>query len=450
MNIIKLVIIVLGCLFTLHFLKQDFKKGLSIAIFLLILIPRELFVEIGEDFPTLTGFRAIVLLLFFYAIYSGRMKMRWQKIPISKLLIMVFIAKVISLLFAYNFSESLNGVLVFAIESLLFFMILFETMDNEETVDMIIKSVTFAVVIIAILGIFEKYTHFNPVDYISLPDHPRFSPRMGNVIYSTLPHSIHFGIVLAMGWPICLYQMERQASTFNRYIYGVFLIFIIAGLYFSQSRGAWLGFSLMILILLVLKYPRIKVRTICIAYFAILVLMLRPGIFDTIYGLGAATFDENRIEGTSFFYRFELFRIAFGEIVKFPERFFFGYGDGSAQLLNIQSAVHYGSGREVLFWSWDSEYAVTILHGGIIGITFKILLNTSILVYLIKGIKSVDEKNKSLLKALLASNIVLFFMMTNVAIFAPQLRFLLWTNTAIGLFFAYKPYYSSKTILNNY
>ncbi len=434
MNNIKLIIIVIIFIINYIILKKNYNKGLYFSIFFLVIMPRELFFSISDNFPTITGYRVIVMLLFVFSLIEQKITLEWSRKPLINLLVLIIIADFFSLIFAFNFSVSLNGFLILIIERFIFYLIVINAITNKEVINGIIKSLGLTFILIAILGIVERYTQFNPIDYISLPDNPRLEIRMAHAVYSTLPHPILFGTALAMGLPFCLFLVDSEIDQFNKRFWGFSIFLIIAGIYFSNSRGPWLATMIMVVTLLILHYDRIKVRLIPVIYLMVLILFFRPGVFNTIFGLFSSTLDENSLEGTSFFYRFELFKVAFYEIVKFPERVAFGYGDGAAHVMNLSGIVSYGSQREVNFWSWDSEFAVILLHNGFIGFTLNLLLTIIILVQLKKRIKLVNSLNsRRLISVIIASNMVLFFMMTNVAIFAPQVRFVMWTSVAIGL-----------------
>jgi len=439
MNIIRLIIVLSISIFILYFLVRNYNKGLALTVFFLILLPNELCVELGADLPTITAFRAIILVVTFYSLYKGKLKEKCPKMPILNILIVIFFSKLASLIFAFKFAVSLNGIIVFAIETLLLFVILTKAVNDRQTIISIMYGACSAIFLIAILGLIERYTKFNPVDYIVPSNDPRFDPDKINSIYSTLAHPIHFGTALAMGWPICLYILDKQDNPLRKNLFFICTFLIYGGLYFSGSRGPWLGFCVALILLIVFKFPRIKQKTLFIVYLVILILMMRPGIYETISGLWTATFDVERIEGSSFYYRFELLKVAFREVIKFPERLAFGYGDGSAQVMDLRGMLSYGSGREVNFWSWDNHFAVMLLHEGLIGLILHLILYFLIFYYLIKGIKLIPQE-RSLMIALIASNAVLIFMMTNVALFSPQLGFIFWTNTAIGLILSQKIY----------
>jgi hypothetical protein len=433
MNLINLIIVLSISFYTLFLLKIDYKKGISVAVFLLILMPRDLVVQLGGGLPSLTGFRGIIIVLIFFSLFIRNFTIKWQKMPILNLLILVLIAQVISLFNALNFAKALDGLLVFFIEILLFYVILLKGIRDEETLNSIIYSMVLATIVIALIGFVERYTQFNPVDYISYSDHSRFDPRNAGAIYSTFSHPIHFGTALAMGWPICLYMWDRETKRVKKKLLFVCLLFILVDLYFSGSRGPWLSFIGATIILILFGFPRIKAKVAVIMILIALVLILRPGIYNSIYGLSSSTFDQYTPEGTSFYYRLELYKKAYSEISKSPGRFAFGYGDGAAHLIDMREEVSYGSGRERDFWSWDSEFALILLQGGFVGLITNLILYFSVLFYLIRGFKAADKKHKSLMVSLIASNSVLIFMMSNVAIFSPQLYFILWTNFAVGV-----------------
>lgn len=440
LNLIKLIIILIISSFTFLLLVKDYKKGLCAIIFLLVFMPRELYVELGGGLPTLTGFRGILIVFIFFCFFSRKFQIKWHHIPHLKLLILLLIAKTISLAFAFNFNACLNRVLVYFTEILLFYIFLVKRIEDDETINGIIYSMAVAVFIIALVGFFERYTQFNPVDYISLSSDPRFDPRNEGVIYSTFSHPIHMGVALAMGWPICLYMTDKQSSLFKKRLFPILLLIIYASLYFSGSRGPWLSFIIAAMLLLFFKYPAIKPKLMFILILASILLTIRTGIYYSIYGLVEATFNPFGLEGDSFYYRFELFTKAYTEISKSFITFLFGYGEGAVHSMDLSGAVSYGTGRVHSFWSWDNEFAQILIEGGFVGLILNLMLYSSIILRQIKGINLVGEENRPLMVALIASNSVFIFMMTNVSIFSPQIHFIFWTNVAIGANLSRKEY----------
>ena len=431
--LINIAIIFIISLLVLVLLKRDFRTGISVTIFLLIVLPRELYYEFPGILPTLNCYRGIMVALIYHSLFISKKSKKWEKIAIISSFKLLLIAKLITLTIAYNFTGALNGFIVVFLEIFLFFIILIREIDDKETIIAIIYSISFAIFIIAIIGFVEKYTQFNPVDYISSGDNPRFDHRNRGAVYSTLSHPIHFGTVLAMGWPICLLMEDRETNRLKKKLYFLTNLILIASLYFSMSRGPWLGFLGANIMLILYRFPRIKVKVVGIMILALLVLVSKPGVHNSIFGLASATLDSNSLEGGSFHYRIELFKKAYKEISRSPERFAFGYGDGAAHSMDLRDEVSFGRGRAYSFWSWDSEFAVILLQGGIVGLLTNIILYIVVLFHLTRGYKSVEDKDKRIFASIISSIFVVIFMMTNVAIFSPQLHFLMWTNIAIGV-----------------
>jgi len=432
MNLVKLIIIFSISILGLFSLIRNEEKGICFLVFMLILMPRGLYIQLG-DLPSLTIYRAIIIVLIFYFLFLREKTENIPKAPFLGILSLVFIQKLISLLFAFDFSAAFNGLVIFTFEILVFYIILNKVIDNREKIDSFVASIVAAIFIIAIVGFIENYTQFNPTDYLTLSDSPRFSPRNVNEVYSTFDHPIHFGYALAMGWPLCIYLLDRQASLGKKRLLWIGILLTFAGSYFSYSRGAWLGLILAAIVLGLFKYPRIKIRAAPILILIALALILRPGIYDTIQGLVSATVHPGSLEGGSFYYRFELFKKAYSEISKSPIRIFFGYGDGAHHSMELRGAVSYGIGRVHRFWSWDNQFAIILLEGGFFGLALTCILYFWIMINFIKLFRLVDEDTKSILTVIIASISVFIFMMSNVAIFSPQLYFIMWTNVAMGV-----------------
>ena len=387
--------------------------------------------ELGGGLPCLTVYRAIIISLVLYFVFISEFPVKGEEIPVLGILVLVLIAKGISLILAYNFREALKDFLGFAFEIVLFYVILFKALADKDTLFSVVKAVCYATLIMAAIGFIEYYTHFNPIDYISLRGHPRFNPENAYAVYSTLSHPIHLGTALVMGWPICLYVLDQQHSVAKKRLIWVCLLLLYASLYFARSRGPWLAFILAAMVLVLFRYPGIKAKALAIIVITGLVLVLRPGVYDSIRGLSAASFNPYENEGSSVYYRFELFKKAYKEVTKSQERLAFGYGDGAAHSMNLRDEVSYGSGRMSRFWSWDSEFALILLQQGFVGLVLNVILYSSCLLYMMKAARCTEEIECSVVTALLASNFVLVFMMTNVAIFAPSLHLIFWTNFAL-------------------
>ena len=151
------------------------------------------------------------------------------------------------------------------------------------------------------------------------------------------------------------------------------MLMMLAVIYFTDSRGAWLGAFLAGIILLLFSNFKIKKNLFFIFLFIMTILMLRPGVLGQLTDRFLATQDDQSFRGGTYQYRWALWGIAFDEISKSPERFLFGYGPGTSASVPIVAQFSY-SEREVLLWSWDNHYAAYLLEEGILGLFLFVLL----------------------------------------------------------------------------
>jgi hypothetical protein len=158
--------------------------------------------------------------------------------------------------------------------------------------------------------------------------------------------------------------------------------------------------------------------------------MVRPGVWETITSATEATTDETSVKGQSYLYRWALWRKAYKEICKSPERVLFGYGLGSHQIMNLTDIQDYGEdkGRKIDYGSWDNHYACMLLETGFLGFFTFLTINFMVIVKIYKlwSKRILDCIGRNVIAAILSSVLVMVFMMSNVYIFSTQLTYLYW------------------------
>ncbi len=438
MGIIELIVIISISLYVFIRLSLDKTKGIMFVVLFLIIMPRELSYEIG-GIPSITGYRGIMIILLIYYLSNLTRATTTQnsKIPLISIMLLILLIKYISLFNAYNFAVCFNGFVVYLLEVFFYYLIMLKLLDNNlNNIHAAIKGIVIATIIIAILGFIEKYTLFSPIDSLAARNSNRFETQKLNSVFSTFSHPIHFGVALAMGWSMCIYILDRTYVKINKYLIWLSLLILYAGLYFSDSRGPWMGFLIAVLVFFFLKYPFIKLKMTPIIFIALFIIFARPGVYDSIDGLVSASFDSDSREGGSVAYRFDLYNKAIDEISKSYDRFLIGYGADAHHSMDLSGEISYGTRGIRSFWSWDSEFAIILLESGIIGFILYSALFFTIYRYFIRLLKYLDQEKKKLVIAILASISVFLFMMTNVAIFSPSLHFLFWSVVAVGVSFS--------------
>lgn len=446
MNLIHVSIILPILSFLTYYLIRDFKKGLCIAVFLFASLTARLSIETFGNFPDLTIHRLILLLIFIFWTVKNKSNVKFVDIPFIYLMILVGIANLISLIVSVEFVFSLKSYLSFTIEIIIFYIIMTTTVSDEKYARRMLNYICFALFLVAFLAVIEKYTGFNPVDtYVH--GYVR-KEKYVNDVMSTYSHRILLGTAMAMGWPIAISLIDFYKDyPFRKVSLWIAACSLVSSCYFAYSRGPWIASLIAALIMFILGTSGLKNKLLIVAVIAICTMVIRPGIWDTIGNLAEATMDPYSAKGSSYEWRWELWRKAFYEISKSTERALFGYGPGVSEAMDLHGSVSFLDVEDD-FWSWDNHYAANLLEGGYVGFGILIILYTVILKKLYTIWRVSNDSYKNLLASIIASVAVMLFMMTNVKIFAPQLNYIFWTLISIGTTLSVKEIASTPETLN--
>ena len=169
--------------------------------------------------------------------------------------------------------------------------------------------------------------------------------------------------------------------------------------------------------------------------------MADPGARETIVELADSlitTDTANNVKASSAQYRKTLWRVAWVEISKAPERLLFGYGRNSTNYKDYSEYFEHemgGTSAKLGFTSWDSQYALNLIELGVLGFLASSILYLQLFVAGIKSWKKLegDDMNRDLALAAVASMAVHLWAGTNAAIFNPQLTWLFLTVAALAI-----------------
>lgn len=410
-------------------LNKDYNKGLSWAIFFIILLPKSAYVYL----EFISAHRIILLILYGNYILNYNYFPKRKMNSIFYVLILIFAFKVISALLSINSGEGLKKGILYLAEVIFFFYIMVQYPKNDKQILSVFKSIFYALSIVSILGMVEKYGRIRILAYL-----PYTESALGtyiitfnnlNNIFSTFIHPILFGVAMSIGWVLGFLLFPSM----RKYKWPVWLmiLFMFGNLYFSQSRGPWLA-SMLGIAILILYSPRVRKRLPVIMMISVAFLVFNPGVRESISVLVASTFDENSIEGASFSYRFEIWKQAGMLITRTMRSFLFGYGEEARNFIDLGQRASV-TGHMMNFDSWDSEFAVLLLETGAIGLCLNLAASLTILNYLIKGLRRLENQNRDLILIAIINVLMINFMMTNVKIFAVQLWFIYWGLTALSI-----------------
>jgi len=429
MKPIGYIVFAFACILIWRALRRDFQKGLALGTALLVALPDSLRVSAGLF--ELTVHRVIVIIIVVFWFSAPHAKTRDSAHFLGGL-VRVGVTMLVSLALSTRMTSSFKDLISYAIEICLFYVILATSLTDVNGLVRIIRCVCMAVLAGAIIATIEKYTN---LDLQSMIAETGMNDDETGGIAANYSSRIMLGYAVAMGVPLWIALVTLAREKKERVMTWLGLLLVIASCYFSTSRGPWLGAIVAAVLLALFGSAKPRKILLAAAALAVLVMIIRPGVKDTISSLYRGTFDEESVKGSSYRYRWILWHVAYAEITKSPVRVLFGYGGLSTEgMVLTQYFPQEGASslRHLGYTSWDNNYASDLIEFGFVGLGVRSFLYVSILVAALAIWRRARPEFKDLTAANMAACVVYLFAMTNVYIFSPQVKFQFWIMVATG------------------
>jgi O-Antigen ligase len=404
---------------------KGFEQALPVAAFLLLLFPNECQIRLPGLFELTTQRILVIVLLLLYAVFGKSNK---NDLPLKYLVALQVGWMFVSTFESVVFTVSLKTVLSQVLDYVVPFYIFARSITKVRTIEKIFVGIVSAITLCCVFGAFEAYGYPNIITIFPPIAHRfgsyDFAGERGARVMATFGHPILFGAAISMAVPIALYLLTRAKNSRDKVLLwgGVMLMFL--NVYKTGSRGAWIATVMSVAMMLLFGMRKLRKYGIIIVTLSALVLIVRPGVWDTVQNNYVATMDPNSPQGESYDWRYALYRIARRELARDFGRSLWGYGPESFYYLHLQGEFH---GHMAPFESCDSSIAAIMIETGYVG-----LLTTSLL--FLKGISRAFRAFRTLprpvnnLSLVLLANLIAFcFMMSNVALFGwGQQNYILW------------------------
>jgi O-antigen ligase len=447
LNLLSIIIFGVVLVWVIYRFKASLAFGMQTVFALLVFLPTSIAVEVPGGFLQLTIHRALILTAFFFVTRNRLPSDQRTPIPNLTLIVLLGVSQFVSLLFSAHFGSGLKAFLSYTIEAALFYVIVSQYLQRETNPVPLLSGICYGLAAVALFAFIEKYFRINIASAL-LPT-PMASAGEASDITSTYQHRILLGYAMAMGMPLAMAISSSTQSKTLRWKMSAIAILLIGAAYFSTSRGPWLGLALAVIGLGVVGGKDMRKKLILAATLAGAVLILRPGVRETIQNLYSATFDADSLKGGSYQTRWQLWSIAWQEIQASPVRFAFGYGPASTESMDL---THYFEGEgatssisKIGYTSWDNNFACDLIELGVAGFVLEAILFGSISWLLFKNWRACTTKNRVLQGGTMVAALVFMFAMTNVFIFSPQLKYLFWALVATGSV-AFRPVSHGSTL----
>lgn len=351
--------------------RRRLENALPVLCFFLVLMPLESRIVIPGlfDLNTMRVSLLTLLILYFYR----RESVAGGPIPLKNLMVLHIGWAICSTLYSLSVATSAKQLISQVLEYYLLYFLLVRTISSVKTLYNIVFAMMMALGVCCIFGLLEAYATWSIlrifpsnlwITYNGGVDPLYIEWGRGLRIRSTFPHPILFGDALAMGIPLTLYLLSMWETKWQRVLLWITLVLMFWAIYKTSSRGPWIATGLCATLLFVMIRSRVRKYLATGAVLMVVILVARPGIWQTIDGLYQSTTDSSSPVGSSYLYRDALTEAVKGAVAKEPGRALLGYGLGTFRekgldIYFLNSVQHW--------YTCDDNWSLFLYETGYIG-----------------------------------------------------------------------------------
>ncbi len=438
--IIILDLIVIAAL-TSAALRKGYDEALPLAACLLLIFPTETRIQLPGLFD-LTTQRIIVLALCVLYLAVGRREALPEvrrslplRYPLAILIVWMLLSSARSVVPAISFKSTLSQYFDFCT----IYLIYEKRVRSRELMEKVMGGFVVGMAICSLIGLIEIYLDWR-VESLFPAVAGRFSDltsvdSRGSRVTSTFDHAILFGAALSLAIPMALYLISVVKSRMHSLLLWTALFAMMLCIYKTNSRGPWLALSLSLFLILLFGTGKLRKILTIMTIVAVLVLVARPGMRDSISSLYGATLDPESPQGESYQWRYVLYHIATRELSKDFGRSLWGYGPESFYYLGLTTDFMIeGEMHTVKVESCDSAVVELMMDTGYVGFFLVVVLLGTGVVVGVRRYMASTEGNESAYLVLVANILAFCFLMTNVELFGwGQQSYMLWIVLALTM-----------------
>ena len=272
------MVIALLCFYIVYFIGED---GIFIYFILLPCLPSHTLYEIPSflpgvrylfelTYPRLLAIFLLLPLLFKVVWKKGSSVNNFFSMPLDKLFFVYFIMISVRMFRGPSFTEATRQAFLCVLDIFLPYYVITRLHQNSKDIKKTFTCISYTAVLLALIGFLEKvkswrlYGGFNDALHLPPSSESVYLYREGSLrVSASLGHPIAFGYFLAIGIGI-LFYLKAIYPKKEIIFYGLLGIFF-STLFFTVSRGPWVGCAVILLVLLLFR-PRQICSFILIAF----------------------------------------------------------------------------------------------------------------------------------------------------------------------------------------
>jgi hypothetical protein len=353
------------------------EAALPLFCFYLVVMPIESKIVIPGLFDLSTERVAMITVLFLF--FTRNERKNNAPIPMKRLMYLHVAWALCSTVYSISVATSTKQLIGQVIEYYLLYFVLLRTISNVQTIYKIVCAMMLAMGLCCVFGVIEAYTYWSILSIF--PSNlwivyggpgPLFVEwGRGLRIRSTFPHPILFGDALAMSIPITLYLLSIWKKGWQRNALWMSLVLMFWAIYKTSSRGPWIAMAASSVLLFVLVHNRVRRYLTVLAVLTLIVLIARPGIWETVANLYESTQDSASPVGASYEYRSALTTAITNAVNKNLSRSLLGYGLGTFREKGLDIDFLGGVRR---WYTCDNNWALFLYETGYVGLVIVSIL----------------------------------------------------------------------------
>jgi hypothetical protein len=351
-------------------LNKDIERALPFATFGLVLLPTTAIISLGP--VTISPQRIIILALaLLYVMRAPKSKARHAQ----GLVILMGLNLGWSLISAINSvvpDVSMKKALSQVADYYLLYFIYVKSISKTQTIHKILMAMVAAMAVCSIFGAIEAYQGWTVMELFPSVEQMfgtsggmAFDADRGLRAQSTFPHPILFGAALAMGITVAVYLMTVTNNKQHKRLLWLTILLMFVNIYKTISRGPWMAVGVGLILMGVLGWRQLRRPMRVILCLVVAVLVIRPGVWDSVAGIYYNSLDSNTVLYASYQYRYALRDAAIGALSHDSGRALWGYGPESFYSLHLKGVF---GNKEHVFLSCDSVWIATMLETGYLGL----------------------------------------------------------------------------------
>lgn len=421
-------------------LAKGVEHALPFVTFVLVLIPTASVIPIPGLFD-LTTQRVVIatLTLLYLGLERGKPATpEAGAIPLRWLMALHIAWSLVAVAHSVVPVMSIKKMLSVVIEYYLLYLIFAKTIKNVGTVQRILSAMVGAVSVSSVFGAIEAYRQWSVMEWFP-PVANRFGGGGGVDVEwgrgvraaSTFDHPILFGAALAMAIPLALYLTSVAQRGKRKFFLWVAILLTFMVIYKTMSRGPWLGVIIALALMFLLGQNRVRKYLLVVGLLTVSVLVIRPGVWDTVKDVYIESMDPESPMGASYEYRYALRDVVEKALATNWERSLWGYGPESFFFLKLEGEF---KGKPHLFESCDSAWLELAIETGYVGLYIMAALLFKPAWVAWRDFWRLPKPGRYLSFVLFVNLVVYYFLMLSVAMYSwGQNGYMLWIVIALTM-----------------